>query len=945
MSAPTITRPVFRGVYQLLTVIEELCHRQAFWYRARADEDRGEIPLPLICLVRQPGSDDFLPALSDKLNEVHARDIPQVYIDAEAPHSGRSDFEYEQHPGGVPSLLPLLDRIRTELNHRGYGGRRLTRFNRYRLADWLTRQRIRPDVRRDDRVGILRLLRQWISKGRQHPDIEADAGGANFWLWLLVHITPMFWFWVWSRSREVRWFMSQDYMTAHSPNFLGLAERLTLGHRPSVSVDEIKKLLVHAFLEDLRVAYHRRLFPFRARRWRRTAHTVVLLDNVTDANGGWELLHLINDIRNETGDPDPLLVVAASDEPPPYSGEAGLPLVKPDRITYALDRWRQDLPSRRQKKERFARYLSISLPTPANAEPDSRRRRGPEHDRSDNLLPEDEYAWYQVTFQPRRPALLARQYVMSPLVALIMVSSVSIGGWAFLPQIRSGCFPFGVDGFHMPGISEIAPPDLDGIEVRPVLIDGKWECVGYSDNKAQVFGTNQRLRTVQNFIFEENSKAEQRSEASAEIPLVSIVYFAGLTQPQHDDATYSALSEELEGLLILQRELVRNESPDLLLRVIVANGGSYMKESRYVADRMITPLIHSDFSVIGVVGMDRTTADTEAAIALLGRRGIPTIATTLTGTGLSKKSPLYFQLAPANDTQAKLVEQYVNRGDGPGRKITVYHPTSETDSYVNTLVAEIDEEFKPNPAKLTWSPGHPHQLDPHCDNPGGTDQVAFYAGRAADFVGFLQRMVAECPDALPDIVGDDATTRFFAQRGSRTHDQFFGLRVSYVALGARLVLTGGKCMHPPKNGVISANGIVNGFCAGYRSLHADLRAIFGKEIFNPFPAARTGLAYDAANLLLSAVRKLNQDYPPGDGEASVPSLPMLVHQLDKTKYNGVTGTIEFGESRIAKNQALGIFEFKDIHEVESDPECVQAVGDFQGPVDDTTGCPPSPGSK
>jgi hypothetical protein len=692
-------------------------------------------------------------------------------------------------------------------------------------------------------------------------------------------------------------------------------------------VDEIKQLLVHAFLEDLREAYRRRLFPFRSRRWRRTAHTVVLLDNITEANGGWELLRLLNDVRNETGDPDPLLVIAASNEPPPDFGETGLPLVKPDRVTYALERWQQDLPGRRQKKERFARYISISL-DPAGSGPDT------------DLLPEDEYAWYQVTFQPRKPALLARQYVMSPLVVLVAISSLGAGGLAFLPQIRSECFPFGVDGFQMPGVAEILPPDLAGIEVEPMRINEEWECVGYSDNKAQVFGNNERLRAVQNLIFEENAKATRLSEENGRQLVVSIVYFAGLTQPQHDAATYSALSEELEGLLILQRQLLSNESSDLLLRVIVANGGNEMKAAPYVAENMITPLIHSDLSVIGVVGMDRTTTDTEEAIARLGRRGIPTIATTLTGSGLPEKSALYFQLAPGNDKQAELVKRYVDRKDTASREITVYHPEFGTDSYVKTLVDEIDKAFDRKVPKETWTRGHPFQLKPVCDEPGGAEHVAFYAGRASDFVGFLQRMISKCSgDTLPDIVGDDATTRFFGQRGSRTLDYFIGVRVSYVALGAGLVLTGSKCLDPPEDGVVSENRMVNGFCASYRALHADLAPRFKERIFNPFPAARSGLSYDGANLLLSAVRDLNQAFPTDDGQASVPSLPGLALYLTKTQYDGVTGTVQFDDSQIAVDQTLGILRFDNIYAVDSNPVCVQAVGEFQGEENKESGCP------
>ncbi|WP_030432571.1 hypothetical protein [Allokutzneria albata] len=43
---------------------------------------------------------------------------------------------------------------------------------------------------------------------------------------------------------------------------------------------------------------------------------MLLLDNVSDTNGGHLLLRLINDVRNETGVVDPLVVISSGAEPP-----------------------------------------------------------------------------------------------------------------------------------------------------------------------------------------------------------------------------------------------------------------------------------------------------------------------------------------------------------------------------------------------------------------------------------------------------------------------------------------------------------------------------------------------------------------------------------------------------------------------------------------------------
>ena len=52
---------------------------------------------------------------------------------------------------------------------------------------------------------------------------------------------------------QYRWFMRQQYLApVQSVNFFGLAERLTAGVRQPEDTDQIDKLLVHAFLQDLR---------------------------------------------------------------------------------------------------------------------------------------------------------------------------------------------------------------------------------------------------------------------------------------------------------------------------------------------------------------------------------------------------------------------------------------------------------------------------------------------------------------------------------------------------------------------------------------------------------------------------------------------------------------------------------------------------------------------
>jgi hypothetical protein len=251
----------------------------------------------------------------------------------------------------------------------------LKRFDNYELARWLTEQELPPPKTRRHRP-VVDMIRDWVGRRPRSPEDAADRvpnDWARFVFWLAIlagRVIGLYWGkdQVPGIGRERRWFMRQPFMVPrHSNDFLGFAERLTLGHRKSENTEQLKKLLVHAFLEDLRIAYRRRRFRILPRRpgWRRTAYVTVLLENVRKDNGGWELLRLVNEVRNETGELDPLLVLAASDEQPPPPEEFSTKPAPPQVSTDAWLGWKRKLPGRRQLLADDARYLLISLPAAA----------------------------------------------------------------------------------------------------------------------------------------------------------------------------------------------------------------------------------------------------------------------------------------------------------------------------------------------------------------------------------------------------------------------------------------------------------------------------------------------------------------------------------------------------------------------------------------------------
>jgi hypothetical protein len=109
-------------------------------------------------------------------------------------------------------------------------------------------------------------------------------------------------------SGRYRWFMRQPHLAPDlSRTFVRFAGRLA--DWEAENPEYVARLLVNAFLEDLRRDY--RMQWWNVARSRRMTYPVLLLDDDALAGGGDILLWLVNEIRNQTGLFDPLLIVGA----------------------------------------------------------------------------------------------------------------------------------------------------------------------------------------------------------------------------------------------------------------------------------------------------------------------------------------------------------------------------------------------------------------------------------------------------------------------------------------------------------------------------------------------------------------------------------------------------------------------------------------------------------
>ena len=559
--------------------------------------------------------------------------------------------------------------------------------------------------------------------------------------------------------------------------------------------------------------------------------------------------------------------------------------------------------------------------------------------------------------KPRPPRLAAG---LSGAVALGVAASI-----ALLAAVPAGAAP---------ALSRVRPPIPAALSC-PEFGDGHWsttysapgvpgdrETVGYSSSAARFF-VNQgsgpggqgfpgedaaqkeqdaRVYYDEQRLFAGNCQADRDYQGDPVRPLVELVYFAGITEGINEDYD-SGEAEELEGLLAAQlNSLTAGSGP--LLKIIIANGGAQMGDAVPVA-RQLVKLAAGDPYLLGVVGMDRSITGVKTAIQLFAHNGIPVVATTLSADGIGRgASPYYFQLTPSNSSEATLIRQYIQQvvpsyfklpkrlyasdGSPVAKRIVIFEPDVDPDDlYTSTMVSDLKAQ--------PWQSDHLPEPQVIYRNPTqalcGDATVDIYAGRhdeapgskpsyGNEFTQFLSYVGQSCQEAnQPFIIGDDGVTRFVADPAQRTdgspatgYSDSSGkpLWISYVTKGIAILQTDAACL----NGASAASyhGPVRSlFCETYAGIVKDLRQhVPGLQFL--WTGERVGLAYDAANLFLTAANRVGQ----------LSRKNVAAQLAEDGPISGVTGTADFTKSPIASSQGMPLAIVRlDLGNVDSTPTC------------------------
>ncbi|MQA84009.1 MAG: ABC transporter substrate-binding protein [Streptosporangiales bacterium] len=293
----------------------------------------------------------------------------------------------------------------------------------------------------------------------------------------------------------------------------------------------------------------------------------------------------------------------------------------------------------------------------------------------------------------------------------------------------------------------------DGLHVRHAGGNGSGPCVGITDGNDYVFA-KPATEDVQNRIADQNEQVLRQSAETGR-PYLTAVVMTTLTAPgDGSNKEASAGRSELEGVYLAQQRY-NNEGHVPMLRVLVANVGTAGEHAADVAQQLVRAA-RRDRTIVAVLGLGSGTGETLQAVRILGRAGLPTIASTASGDAFRNVSDHFFRVGVPNRRQAAVSAAYAKEELDATTAIIVEDPT---DTYSRSLARDFEEEFEDGKHTLRW----PGRLTYDASRPDVTNTLAnrvsraclqdpdviFYAGRA-DHMDTVLNATVDAP-CNPDV--------------------------------------------------------------------------------------------------------------------------------------------------------------------------------------------------
>ncbi|WP_371494275.1 hypothetical protein OG871_04090 [Kitasatospora sp. NBC_00374] len=575
--------------------------------------------------------------------------------------------------------------------------------------------------------------------------------------------------------------MSWDVTQARAREVAGEILKAQLPGTPAAERERAQEfhlqLRTLALLEDLRSA-HRSWAPDLRGRKRRVP-PVVFLPSAGTANGGLRVLSAISDVRSRRSEQDPLLVlagVAHADAASWLQADAAGPVTVPVgglRRGSPYESWVSNLRVRQAPSR--GRALAWTLPIGL-----SRRQLQAGNTTGLAAVPVRRSAWV----------------LWSRWTVLLVLVLASVGGvlrsrqlsdqycegrllgsnhdavWRVDPGGARQCV-----GVATGGVSFATAHDVRLSGARP----------GHAGDPGKA-GAGIGLGTLEEAIRQEND----RIAALPNVRFVTVVYAGSLTTASGQESRALNSLKELTGVHLAQ--LRNNAGEPTKVKVLVANGGQDMYFQTEMVERIVE-VAARDRSIVGVVGLGRNTTDSQNAVGLLQRAGLPVVDTTNSGSDLARSHVNYFGLAATDEEEAAELRKIA---DG-----LALAPAARW-AAVLTRRPSQDDQYSPEQAKYgtrmlreagfqlaedrpleygltsTGDPDYEDALRRSCQS-GHPPAVIYLAGRADDVNQLMKRLATDpgCNYPLTVLTGDDLTKAQFSTGETRMAPQ---ATLYYIAL-------------------------------------------------------------------------------------------------------------------------------------------------------------------
>ncbi|MER7212070.1 hypothetical protein ABT340_33870 [Streptosporangium sp. NPDC000239] len=790
---------------------------------------QGREGLPIVYVVGAEKHTKLSHGLAHFLREADPRRVPYglcVFSDR-ALGSERESVEVTR-----AALAELAQAFGRDVN--GRDGK--VRFRRFGLVNWLLQQSD-ADAVDGHTPTLLRRLREREIRRRgvfgflRSPQAEFAVGEVPWWLRLLcLYVFPLAWFRIrLGLGGEYRWLLRQPYLSPADPGtFIGFAEKLTGPNKDVENIEQLRKLMANAFMEDLRVAYRRRFW--RPRAARRMAYCVAIFDGTTSENGGDTLLETVIDVRIDTGAFDPLLVIAC-DTAVPEPGSRLYGYWGDNRLWTLDDRrydgWRDGFLRHARARTHDSWYLPLLVPDPMSPT-----------ETGYDFIRQKEVA-QDARLRVPAPPLWARRStgrMLAAAVALVLAGA-GVRQWYAIQDYQSAhC---GLDVFAA---------DSGTVQTMPT-----GECVGVSRYGFSFQTSDGKLKATLQTVNELNREADELHKQDPKRPLITLVHLSALfSTTDRSPRARAYVREALQGAASAQSRQLRRSGPvEPIVRIYPANAGSGMRYGPQVAE-ILARLKEKDPTILGVTGLDQSRDATSRTIRALTKVGLPAVGTILSADTLIRQSPMYFQISPQNRREAEVAAAYAGRlryrtGEKIDRKVRILYSDDPMDIYSDNLKDDVEKSFKEIGFATEVIPYSTPSVDSSRISAGLIDLgrqachysgLIFFAGRAEDFESMLGGVNEACNSEPPTILGGDDVARLAADAERRKN--FPGISYDFLdfALDAAR-------------------------CDSTSELYAELAELFPDECSQLESSSLDGhaaIAFDAVRLYVNAVRQLKEEF-------------------------------------------------------------------------------------